>query len=80
MIVYVLFHETNTGHSDESDGYIEAIYATKELADAAWLAAIRKARDGGDAIYFDPDTEEDFPDDWEHDWRIEEHQVIGGAA
>jgi hypothetical protein len=39
--VYVLFHETNTGHSEESDGYVEAVYATEAAADAARLAAIR---------------------------------------
>ena len=79
-LIYVLFHETNSGHSDESDGYIEAVYATEALAEAAKLTAIRKARDDEEAIYFDPDTEEDFPDDWEHDWRVETHRVIDNGV
>lgn len=28
LTVYVLFHETNSGKGDESDGYVEAVYAT----------------------------------------------------
>lgn len=32
--VYVLFHETNTGKFDESDGYVSGIYATREAAEA----------------------------------------------
>jgi len=79
MIVYILFHETNCGHSDESDGYVEAVYATQEAAEEARLAAIREARDRGDAIYYDPDTDEEFAESWEHDWRVEAHQVIGRA-
>lgn len=77
LTVYVLFHETNTGRSEESDGYIEAIYATQELADAACLAAIRKARDEGEAIWVDPDADGGAENvDWEHDWRVIPHDVI----
>lgn len=76
MTVYILFHETNTGHSDSSNGYVEAVFSTEEAAETACLAAIRKARDAGEAIYFDPDD----PDaeeciEWEHDWRVEPHEV-----
>lgn len=75
MIVYILFHETNTGHSEESDGYIEAVYATREGADEAKLAALRAAIADGQDVYYDPDAEEDFPETWEHDWRVEVHEV-----
>ena len=78
MIVFVLFHETNSGHSDESDGYIDTVYATKEAADAACVAAIRKARDEGAAIWCDPDDPEDEGDiHWSDDWHVEQHHVIG---
>ena len=77
MIVYVLFHETNSGHSDSSDGYVEAIYATEEAAEAARLAEIRKARDEGQAIWCDPDDEDDAGDIfWEHDWVVYAHEVL----
>jgi hypothetical protein len=72
MTVYVLFHETNTGRSETSDGYVEAVYATEEAANAARLAAIRKARDEGRAIWMDPDN----PEDWTDDWSVEAHEVI----
>lgn len=76
-IVYVLFHETNSGHSDDSDGYVEAVYATKALADAACHAAICTARDEGKAIWLDPDDPDDEGDPaWTDDWRVEEHQVL----
>lgn len=58
-MVYVLFHETNTGHSEESDGYVEAVYATEEAAEAAKLAAIRKLVEDGEDVYWNPDTEEE---------------------
>ena len=80
MTVYVLFHETNSGHSEESDGYIEAIYLNEADATAARLAAIRAARDQGEAIYFDPDTEEDYPEDWEHDWTVKPYDVRPDAT
>lgn len=76
MIVYILFHETNTGHSEESDGYVEAVYATEEAAEEARLAAIRTAIAEGEAVYFNPDTREEFPESWEHDWRVEPHAVL----
>ena len=67
---WVLFHETNTGHSDDSDGYVEAVYATEEAAEAAKLAAIRKAVEEGQDVYWNPDTEEEGPADWTDDWRV----------
>lgn len=75
MIVYTLFHETNTGHSDESDGYVEAIFATEAEAEAARLVVIRLAMANGQNVYFDPETEIDYPDTWEHDWRVEAHEL-----
>ncbi len=74
LIVYILFHETNSGHSEESDGYIEAVFSTEAQAEAAKLAAIRKAIADDQAVYWNPDTEEEG-DCWEHDWRVEAHQV-----
>lgn len=74
MTVYILFHETNTGHSDESDGYIEGVYESRDDADEARHVAIRAARDAGYAIYYDPDTEQERSD-WEHDWHVEEHML-----
>jgi hypothetical protein len=77
MTVWILFHETNTGRSDPSDGYVEAVYAAKETANAARLAAIRKARDEGKAIWMDPDDpDEAGSDDWTNDWSVEAHEVI----
>lgn len=76
MKVYILFHETNTGKFDESDGYVEAVYATEEAANAARLATIREAIAKGLDIYYDPDTDTDYPDTWEHDWRVEAHTVL----
>lgn len=74
MTIYILFHETNSGHSEESDGYVEAVYLTETAAEEARLIAIRSARDAGHAIYWDPDTEEENID-WEHDWHVEPHTV-----
>lgn len=76
--VYVLFHETNTGKYDDSDGYIEAVYATRALAEKAYLAAVREAIDDGKDVYFDPDTKEENTD-WDHDWRVEEWSVRTAA-
>ena len=76
MTVWVLFHETNTGRSESSDGYVEAVYATEAAANAARLAAIRKARDEGKAIWMDPDDPDDAgSDDWTDDWSVEAHKV-----
>jgi hypothetical protein len=78
MTVWILFHETNTGRSDPSDGYVEAVYATEVAADEARLAAIRKARDEGKAIWVDPDDADDAGSgDWTDDWSVESHEVIG---
>ena len=74
MTVYVLFHETNSGHAEESDGYIEAVFANAADAEAARLAAIRTAIADGLDVYFNPDTGEES-DSWEHDWHVETHQV-----
>lgn len=78
MKVYVLFHETNSGSSDESDGYVEAVYATKELADAAKDKAIRGAVEDGAEVWWHPDNDEDQDgnDFWEHDWSVHEHEVL----
>lgn len=79
MMVYVLFHETNTGHGDESDGYVEEVYATEAEAEAAKLTAIRAAIKEGKAVWWNPDTEEEDAD-WDHDWHVEAHEVIDAAA
>jgi hypothetical protein len=76
MLVYVLFHETNTGHSDESDGYVEAVYASEEAADAAKLAAIRRLVSEGEEVYWNPDTEEECPSDWTDDFRVIPFEVL----
>lgn len=73
--VYVLFHETNSGHSEVSDGYVEAVYATEELAEAAKLAAIRQLVADGQDVYWNPDTEEEGPDDWTDDFQVQAFQV-----
>lgn len=76
MTIWVLFHETNSGHCEESDGYIEAVYATEELAEAARLAAIRAAIAEGHSVWFNPDDpDEEGEADWEHDWHVEAHVV-----
>ena len=74
MKVYVLFHETNSGHSDTSDGYVEEVFATEAAALAAMDVSLRKAVADGEAVYYNPDTEEEDVN-WEHDWRVEEHEV-----
>lgn len=74
-LVYVLFHETNSGHGDESDGWVEGIYATEADAERAKLEAIRKAVANGDDVYWNPDIEEEGPSDWTDDWRVEAHQI-----
>jgi hypothetical protein len=78
MNVYILFHETNTGRGDDLDGYVEAVYLTKETADAAQLREVRTAIATGYAVYWNPDTEEETVD-WDHDWRVEEHTVLETA-
>ena len=78
MIVWVLFHETNSGPSDESDGYIEAVYRTEALAEAAKLDAVRAAVAEGEDVYWNPDApegEQEGPTDWTDDWRVEAHEV-----
>lgn len=78
--VYVLFHETNSGHAEESDGYVEAVYATEALAESARLHYIRAARDRGEAIYVDPDVPDDEGRiDWEHDWTVIPTHVLTEA-
>ncbi len=75
MVVFVLFHETNTGSSDESDGYVEGVFLTEALAEAAMRAMIRRAIANGEDVYWNPDTDEDFPETWAHDWHVEAHTV-----
>lgn len=73
MIVWVLFHETNSGHSEDSDGYVEAIYATEELAEAAKLAAIRQLVADGEDVFWNPDApegEQEGPADWTDDFLV----------
>jgi hypothetical protein len=44
------------------------------------LAAIRKARDEGRAIWMDPDIQDDGgQEDWTDDWTIEEFEILGAA-
>ncbi len=79
QIVYALFHETNSGKFDESDGYIEALYATEAAAEAAKLAAIREAIDEGKDVWWNPDEPDaEGPSYWSDDWRVEAHQVLQG--
>lgn len=78
-MVYVLFHETNTGQSEESDGYVEAVYATKEAAEAAKLAAIRRLVAEGEDVYWNPDTEEEGPADWTDDFKVIPFEVRTAA-
>jgi hypothetical protein len=77
--VYIVFHETNTGTGEDSDGYVESVWATEAAADRERLRLIRAARDAGAAIWFDPDDPDgaDQAGDaqWEHDWRVEAHVV-----
>jgi hypothetical protein len=71
--VWVLFHETNTGHSEVSDGYVEAVYATEALAEAAKLTAIRTLVAEGEDVYWNPDApegEQEGPDDWTDDFTV----------
>jgi hypothetical protein len=77
MTVYVLFHETNTGDSDDSDGYVEAVYMTEAAAEAARVAALREAIAEGRDVWTNPDDpDKDGPTYWSDDWRVEAHQVI----
>lgn len=77
-IVYILFHETNSGNSaSESDGYVEGVYATEQAAEVAMDAAREKALAEGLSVW---DGETESPTDWEHDWRVEPHQVLTGGA
>lgn len=74
MIVYVLFHETNTsrGHTDDSDGFVEGVYATEAAAKAAELEARREASEKGLSVW----NEDGSVEDWANDWHVEAHQVI----
>ncbi len=77
MTVYVLFHETNTGSADDSDGYVEAVYATRELAEAARLDAIKERIAAGDLVWWNPEfPDDDGPDNWEHDFSVQAYDVI----
>lgn len=76
MTVYILFHETNSGHSGESDGYVEAVFATEALAEEAKLKAIREAVADGRDVYWNPDTQEEGPTNWDDDWKVEPHTVV----
>lgn len=77
MIVYILFRETNSGHSEASDGYIEAVYATAALAVEAKLAAWQQAIADGERVWMKPAAaaEENGDPLWTHDWRVEAYAV-----
>lgn len=73
MIVYVLFHERNSGQADDSDGYVESVHATEAGAEAAKLAAIRALVAEGEDVYWNPDApegEQEGPADWSDDFRV----------
>lgn len=74
MTVYVLFHETNTGRGDESDGYVEGVYATKEAAEAEQVRLQREAWADGRG-WCNPDDEDDENVEWSDDWHVESHDV-----
>lgn len=72
-LVSVLFHETNSGHGDDSDGYVEAAFASEDVAEAAKLAAIRRLVANGEDVYWNPDApkgEQEGPADWTDDFRV----------
>lgn len=74
--VFILFHETNSGHGQDSDGYVEGVYATWGAAEEARVKALRHWRDEGGRIFQDPDDPEAEEDPyWEHDFRIIEYPV-----
>lgn len=72
--VFVVFRETNTGHSDDSDGYVVGVYSTQEKADRARVDAMRRAIRGGDDVYYDSDNGKEQVH-WDCDWRVEEWPV-----
>lgn len=81
VMVYILFRETNSGSTEGSDGYVEAVYATEAMAEAERLRYIRHARDCGEAIWWDPDNpDEDGPLDWTHDWSVLPEAVLDAPA
>lgn len=71
MTVFVLFHETNSGRREESDGYVEAVYATESAANTAQLNALRIAKAQGREIWIDGGNAE-----WTDDWTVQAHEVI----
>lgn len=81
MKVFVLFVETNTGDPcGDSDGYVEAVYATKELAEEARRVECAKAIEEGVDVWWDynalaGDEGQIGDGEWERDWRIEECEV-----
>lgn len=80
MLVYVLFHETNSGKFDESDGYVSGVYATEAAANEARLLSLRAAIAEGKSVWTNPDDEEAEGDpNWEDDWRVEAHEVLTEA-
>lgn len=80
MTVYVLFHETNSGRFDESDGYVSGVYATEEAAEAARVASLRAAIEACESVWTNPDDDEAEGDPgWQHDWRVEAHEVLTEA-
>lgn len=75
-LVYVLFHETNSGSAEaESDGYVEGVYDEQGAADGAMAEEIRAHVKAGKRVAWDPETQTEC-DEWDHDWRVEVHQVL----
>lgn len=73
--VYVLFRETNSGDGDDSDGYIEGVYPTRQKAERAMLGLRRRAIREGEEVYWDEDNQTEGASYWTHDWRVEEWPI-----
>jgi hypothetical protein len=76
--VYVLFVETNSGHDEDSDGYVHGIFSTYEAADKVRQGL--KAQDREDGVDLWPDDDEDDEDadeplDWQRCYQIRKWQV-----
>lgn len=59
---------------DEDRAFITGVYSTREAANAAAEAGVRKAMSEGLTVYFNPDTEEDSVE-WDVDYRVEVWEV-----
>jgi hypothetical protein len=75
-MVYVVFHETNTGRGDESDGYIETAFTTEPAAQAAADAFMRRAAADGIPTWTNPDDPEAEGNEyWEAEYIVIPLQV-----